>query len=117
MDEPTPTPRTAPPCPSCDAPGASWLPFTSEDGAFQCARCHCVWMVHPPSLWYRRHANGATVAVTAKADLGQDCYMAGAEPPGQPDWHALVFGLKAAKRAADEASGCPQPCFCAPWPD
>ena len=37
-------PRTAPPCPSCDAPGARWLSFTSDDGAFQCVSCHCVWM-------------------------------------------------------------------------
>lgn len=113
--EPTPV-RTAPPCPSCDAIGATWLSFTGDDGAFQCLQCRCVWMPPPPSLmWYRRHANGATAAVTARAELGQDRYMAGAAPPAQADWHGLVLGLDAAKHAADYASGCQQPCACPPW--
>lgn len=36
--------RVAPPCPSCDAVGGTWLSFTSDSGAFQCLRCRCVWM-------------------------------------------------------------------------
>jgi hypothetical protein len=73
-------------------------------------------MPRPPSvMWYRRHANGATAAVTAREDLGKDRYMAGAAPIGQEDWHALVVGLEAARHAADDASGCVQPCACPPW--
>lgn len=103
-------------CPSCDALGARWLSFSSDDGAFQCLQCRCVWMPLPPSLMlYRRHANGATAAVVARVELGQDRYMAGAAPVGHEDWHALVVGLEAAKRAADHASRCVQPCACPPW--
>jgi hypothetical protein len=116
---PSSTPaRTAPPCPSCDAPGARWLRFDRDEGAFQCVECRCVWMPKPPPLiWYRRHANGTTAAVAARAELGHECYMAGAAPPGKPEWHSSIVGLVAAKHAADRASGCPQPCTCPPWSD
>jgi hypothetical protein len=37
-----------------------------------------VWMPQPPPLmWYRRHVNGTTAAAAARAELGEDCCMAG----------------------------------------
>ena len=116
MDHSRPTSRLAPACPSCDGLGARWLAFDDHDGVFQCLACRCVWMPQPaPLIWYRCHANGTTAAVTARAELGPDCYLAGAAPRDQPPWHSPIFGLNAAKRAADHASGCPQPCTCPGW--
>ena len=78
------------------APDAVPSPVTTVHSSF--LQCRCVWMPRPPSLMlYRRHANGATAAVAARVELGQDRYMAGAAPVGEEDWHALVVGLEAAR--------------------
>ncbi|HEY6211775.1 MAG TPA: hypothetical protein VIW45_05790 [Vicinamibacterales bacterium] len=64
-------------------------------------------------VWTRVHQNGMMAVVHA---LDRDGYFAyGALRPGGHGSLGEVKGLDAAKKAADHASECPQPCSCAKW--
>jgi len=68
--------------------------------------------------WVRFHGNGRRALVYQHADVYPGRFSAGAPQRGDAvGFHTGIASLDQAKRIADEASGCPQPCGCPPWSD
>lgn len=74
-----------------------------------------VW-VEESREWERFHRNGRRALVCQHADVNPGRYSAGAPLRGSPTAFRInISSLDQAKRVADEATDCPQPCECPPW--
>jgi hypothetical protein len=68
-----------------------------------------------PKSWTRAHANGM-IALVHETPFDEERYVVGALPAHGVASMGTVGGtLSEAKDAADQTSGCPQPCTCPPW--
>jgi hypothetical protein len=74
-----------------------------------------VW-VEESREWQRFHRNGSRALVCRHADVNPGRYTAGSGFRGDPTgFEVNIESLDEAKRIADNASGCRQPCDCPPW--
>ena len=64
-------------------------------------------------VWSRMHANGMLAVVHTLDKENRFAY--GALQPGGHGSLGEIAGFEAAKKAADHASGCRQPCECKGW--
>lgn len=65
------------------------------------------------STWIRDHRDGVTATVTKTSRRDYVAYATA--PDGTVTPLVDDEALDGAQAAADDAAGCPQPCFCPPW--
>ena len=64
---------------------------------------------------FRIHANHVIAGVVHLPEQG-GLFFATAAPAGHAHSCQIARSLAEAQALADQASGCPQPCACQPWP-